>query len=400
MNIFFHDPEINLTKTWTELIDDINQIKKINSNCNSGNYYDLFRSIVISMLHGIPITLNDLELQEHEESIELTQPLKIGSKLELIEKLTKCQPNWSLALFTSGTTGQPKKVNHNFNSITRFVKKTTNSQSHIWGFAYNPTHMAGIQVFMQSILNGNTIIRLFGIENKKISDAIEKFQITHISATPTFFRLFQSVISFDSTLKITFGGEKFDKALMQKLKSLFPNAKFVNIYASTEGGSIFRANNDIFSIDTYLHSKCKIEENELVLHKSLMGDFESSEDDWYYTGDLVEIINEDPLEFKFVSRKNEMINVGGYKVNPQEVEETMLSIPYVQQVYVYSKSNSITGNILLAEVVLIKETESTSTEKMIKEKLRESLPEYKIPRIIKFVPKLELTRTGKLKREK
>ncbi len=107
--------------------------------------------------------------------------------MELIEKLRNISDDWKVTLYTSGTTGIPKKVTHNFNSITRFVKISERNTNSIWGFAYNPTHMAGIQVFFQALLNGNAIVRLFGLSANEIHREINENFITHISATPTFY---------------------------------------------------------------------------------------------------------------------------------------------------------------------------------------------------------------------
>ena len=100
--------------------------------------------------------------------------------------------------------------------------------------------------------------------------------------------------------------------------------------------------------------------------------------------------------FRFRSRKNELINVGGYKVNPGETEKVILEIEGVQQALVYGKANSILGNVLCAEVQLVEG--STLTELEIRNYLKEQLQDFKIPRRIKFVDFFSLTRTGKIKR--
>lgn len=91
-----------------------------------------------------------------------------------------------MTLFTSGTTGLPKSVSHSFASITRQVKKSERHINDIWGFAFNPTHMAGLQVFFQALLNKNSIIRLFGLDTKEIIREIKNI----ISQTFRRLRLF------------------------------------------------------------------------------------------------------------------------------------------------------------------------------------------------------------------
>jgi len=141
----------------------------------------------------------------------------------------------------------------------------------------------------------------------------------------------------------------------------------------------------------------KIVDHELYLHRSLMGESSSFQiiDDWYATGDLIDVQSEDPFTFKFISRKNEMINTGGYKVNPTEVEDAIRLFEGVRDVFVYGKKNSLLGNVVCCEVVKSKDS---LTEKQIRDFLKDKLQEFKIPRLVKFVESLTTTRTGKLSR--
>lgn len=141
----------------------------------------------------------------------------------------------------------------------------------------------------------------------------------------------------------------------------------------------------------------KIANNELLIHTSLMGYSNFVDGEWYNTGDLVEIISENPIRFRFLSRKNEMINVGGYKVNPNEVEDAIRSIEGVINVRVYPKSNSVLGNIICCEVV---KNKPEIDESYIRIKMQAKLQEYKIPRLVRFVDSIGLTRTGKIKRNR
>ena len=115
---------------------------------------------------------------------------------------------------------------------------------------------------------------------------------------------------------------------------------------------------------------------------------------WYQTGDIVEVINENPFQFKFISRKTEMINVGGYKVNPYEVEELINCIDGVKSSRVYGRKNSILGNVLMAEVVV--KSNSEISEENIKKNLNVHLQNFKVPRKIVFVNDISKGRTGKL----
>lgn len=409
MKIFFADNSIDQNATWDTLIDDILETTFYNKYCYTHDYYSIFKSIIISLLLNEEIIVLDNDFTDDElrkligeaDVLERTiikngQFQDISSKKDLLREIKKVSESWRLTLFTSGTTGLPKKVSHSFQSITRFVKISNNHEGNIWGLAFNPTHIAGIQVFFQALLNGNSIIRLFGLSKEEIFRSINHYQITNISATPTFYRLLlPHTNKYDSVLRITSGGEKFDNKLAEQINQIFRNAKITNVYASTEAGTLFASSGGVFSVKPDLERLIMIDDGELKIHKSLLGRADTFVDEWYNTGDLVDVKSQSPLSFTFVSRKNEMINVGGYKVNPHEVEEAIRSICQVKDAIVYSKSNSILGNIILSEVV---RANNEIDEAQIRLILKSKLQEYKIPRIIKFVENLSVTRTGKISR--
>lgn len=410
MGFFLKDILHGAHITWDFLINDINKSLTYNPYCKSDNYFHVFKHIITSLIIGKEIILLDSDFTDSElvnltgfsEYEEFTELIDKGSfsllrdKVDLIERLRNTCDDWKVTLFTSGTTGIPKKVTHNFNSITRFVKISERNTNSIWGFAYNPTHMAGIQVFFQALLNGNTIVRLFGLTPNEIHSEINENEITHISATPTFYRLLiPCENTFQSLKRVTSGGEKFNKKTILQLKDIFPNAKITNVYASTEAGTLFASENDIFSIKPEYEHLIHVANGELYIHISLIGILVINTKEWYNTGDLIEIITEKPLKFRFISRKSDMINVGGYKVNPLEVEETILTLSGIKNVHVYSKSNSVLGNIICCEVVC---DNSQLCESSIRSFLQSQIQEFKIPRIIRFVDELSITRNGKIKR--
>jgi len=409
MKIFFADNSTDQITSWDSLIDDIHKTTYFNKYCYTNDYYSIFKSIIISLLLNEEIIVLDNDFSDDElrkliGETDVLERLKIkngcfqdiSSKKDLLREIKKATESWRLTLFTSGTTGLPKKVSHSFQSITRFVKISKNHEGNIWGFAFNPAHIAGIQVYFQALLNGNSIIRLFGLSKEEIFKSINHYQITNISATPTFYRLLLPHSNkYDSVLRITSGGEKFDNKLVGQINQIFRNAKITNVYASTEAGTLFASSGGVFSVKPELERLIMIDDGELKIHKSLLGRSDTLFDEWYKTGDLVDVRSQSPLSFTFVSRKNEMINIGGYKVNPHEVEEALRSILQVKDCKVYSKANSILGNILLCEVV---KAEEEIDEAQIRMLLKSKLQEYKIPRIIKFVDNLSVTRTGKISR--
>lgn len=395
--------EDNVKITYSQLISDLNSQLRGRNYIWERTIYKVFLSILHSLVNDYPIILLDGDFSKKEilacginiDDIksDFAATNKISSFEEIISS-TKKLANWHITLLTSGTTGIPKKVDHSFSSITRAVKVSNTHQNDVWGFAYNPAHMAGIQVFWQAFLNRNTMVNLYKKNPQQVRKLIEDNKITHISATPTFYRMIIDKDNLPFVKQVSSGGEKLSESLKHRLEKYFPNANIRNIYASTEAGSLFASEGENFKVPQRYKDFIKVIDNEIVIHESLMGNSESLKliNGWYHTGDLVEIIQHEPeMIFKFTSRKNEMINVGGFKVNPHEVEEALLSIPEIKRVRVYGKPNPVLGNILMADVVA-----KNISEKDIRKKL--DLQNFKIPRIINFVEEIDLTRTGKVKR--
>lgn len=391
---------------YDELLSRINSAKSYCPLYKTDNLYDYFYNFVLALVSNRDLVLLDSDISISEiNSINVSstnvfveiEKRKFHSMNELLLKLQETKSE--ITIFTSGTTGQPQKVIHSVLSLTRSVRISDRYKDQIWAFAFNPTHMAGLQVFFQTFMNLNTIVNVFNKDRTVVYDVINQYAITHISATPTFYRLLLPIENqYFSVKRITLGGEKSNQKLYDSILRIFPNSKINNIYASTEAGSLFVASGENFKIPIEMMDKFKVENDELLIHQSLLGKSESFsfQKEYYCTGDIIEWVDKNEGIFRFKRRKNELVNVGGYKVNPDEVESLILQIDGVMQALVYSKSNSILGNILCADIEL--EDSCNLTEVKIRKILTSDLQDYKIPRIIKIVDSFSLTRTGKLKR--
>ena len=392
--------------SYDDLLRALNEGKTYYPYYKTSDLFSYFVNLIKALVTNQPLVLLDSDINPSE--IEKLDKSKINvaesivpALFQNIDDLVNATQNSKseITIFTSGTTGQPKKVVHNITTLTRSVRLGGRYKGQIWAYAYNPTHMAGLQVFFQAFENQNTLINVFNKPREYVYQQIVDKKITHISATPTFYRLllpFEQ--AYESVIRVTLGGEKSDQHLYDSIIKIFPNAKINNVYASTEAGSLFAAKGDCFQIPEVNKDKFKVMDNELLIHKSLLGSSESFKftNDYYHSGDLIEWVDEVQGLFRFKSRKNELINVGGYKVNPGEVEVAIQDIDGVRQAMVYGKANSILGNVLCADVVLKPGYELT--ELNIRKVLGTQLQEFKVPRRIKFVEEIPLTRTGKMKR--
>ena len=230
-------------------------------------------------------------------------------------------------------------------------------------------------------MNKETIIYLFGVDFKTSDQVFSNYKITNLSCTPTFLSMLLMNLKneYSSVTKITTGGEKMKNSLIGSFKKTFPFAEYINIYASTEAGSLLYSTTEYFSIPEKYISQLKIEDGTLRVHKSLLNEVEKTNNDWYDTNDLVEYV--DDKQFKFVSRSNGYLNTGGFRVSPSQVEEKIMWIEGVKDVHVYGKSNSLLGNIICADII-----GNNITPKVIKtELIKQSTEKQMIPQVIRIV---------------
>lgn len=393
--------------SYNELISRINSMDYYCLKFQGTSLSDFWMNLIVGLICNKPVILldSDISLSELDNSSadDINRPISISKPTikdfdHLISLLENSESE--ITIFTSGTTGQPKEVRHSYKNLSRAVKKGEKFRENVWGFAYNPTHMAGLQVFFQAFSNGNTLVNIFNKNRQYIFHSINKYKITHISATPTFYRLLLPFEKdYECVERITLGGEKSGENLYKAIRQIFPNAKITNVYASTEAGTLFASKGDNFKIPEALRDKFKVIDDELYIHNSLLGESTSFKlnGEYYASGDLIEWIDQEEGLFRFKSRKNELINVGGYKVNPTEVEESLRGIDGVIDAHVFGKSNSILGNVLCTDIV--KDNNSSLTEVELRTGLKDKLQDFKIPRRIKFVESLSVTRTGKMSRK-
>ncbi|MBT8181757.1 MAG: AMP-binding protein, partial [Eudoraea sp.] len=270
----------------------------------------------------------------------------------------------------------------------------------VWAFAYNPTHFAGLQVFFQALFNKNALVFVFQRDFKKVYKDLEEHQVSNMSCTPTFMKLLLGSIEnpLEQVKVLTFGGERFDPKIMEGVSKYFPNAKISNVYASTEAGSLLRGQGEYFSIPDRYKDLIRIENDELLIHHDLLGESKTFalHGNWYHTGDKVEYIDE--TRFKFKNRDSDLINVGGYKINPIEIEGVISKISGVSDVLVMGRKNSLLGNVIVAEIISDGSLTEPEIKKLIKDEVGHQLQSYKMPHKIKFVKSFQLTRTGKVKR--
>lgn len=337
--------------------------------------------------------------------------LKLNTVAEQFNRHKVQETNWIIP--TSGTTNSPKLVVHTFKSLTRTAKSNVEKGSEYrWGLVFDIYRFSGIQVFLQAMLSGSTLlISEANMPMSEVLSSLAKNRCNALSATSSFWRkvMMSKELSDLELQTITLGGEIADENILQALKVKFPDAKILHIYASTEAGVGFSVQDGHAGFPKkYLEQgmeniSLKISaantlmiKNEIQIQKYLKNNDLYKDDGYIDTGDIVEIKND---RIYFLGRDSGAINVGGNKVQPEEVEQILLSSKLLHEAFVYGKKNPMIGNLVCADVV---PKDKTADTKIVKNELiklcREQLENYKVPAIIKFVDELQTTQSGKLKR--
>jgi acyl-coenzyme A synthetase/AMP-(fatty) acid ligase len=390
--IFYHSQDFVIT--YNDLINKLNQSAYFYNDYFASNYSDFVANVLLSIVNQQDVILIDYRnFHSKENHSPLANAIEILSLDHLIELIRNSVSQ--IGIYSSGTEGRPKLIYQSITRLNRSVQIDERYNSSRWAFTYNPSHSAGIQVMLQVIFNKATLFDFYKCSRAYILSTIDKYQVNYLSGTPTFYRMLQP---FDFILNnldgITFNGEKSTPELISALKNIAPNARIRNVYGSTESGPLMSSEGDVFVVPNRLLDKIKIANNELLIHHSIMSSSIDSTQEWYSTGDLVEVVETSPLSISFISRKSRVINVGGQNVNPQEIEEVLLNHPDIFEVQVIPRTHPLIENLITAHIL---KKSIQLTEKDVFDYLKERIAKYKIPRIITFVDEIDIGRTGKKK---
>jgi acyl-coenzyme A synthetase/AMP-(fatty) acid ligase len=322
-------------------------------------------------------------------------------------------------LLTSGTTGVPKLVVHSLAGLTAPIGPRPDSDTAVvWGTFYDIRRYGGLQIFLRSVVGAVSLV--LSSAGEPIGDhllRLARHGITHMSGTPSHWRraLMSPAIREISPRYVRLSGEIADQAVLDWLGVVFPQARIGHAYASTEAGVAFEVDDGLAGFPaSYVGAprnggvEMKVAEGSLRIRSprtasryvaaaqgTLAGD-----DGFVDTGDIVELRGD---RYFFVGRRGGIINVGGLKVHPEEIEAVINRHPRVQMSLVRSKRSPITGAVVIADIVLNRDERHASSELVaVKNDIlnfcREALPRHKVPAAISFVPALAVAETGKLAR--
>lgn len=356
--------------------------------------------------HLLSIACADVFVDLHRD--DLNQRATTVEKYEsalLRDFLSRGKPG--IITFTSGSSGEPKGVLHDFDralaNIVRFDRKGYRSVTFLlWN------HMGGINSLISCLAsNGGVAVFPEHRTAEDIAALVAEARVELLPVTPTFLALFVASRCHEhhdmSSIKlISYGAEPMPQPLLERMNRLFPNARFHQTYGTTElcllqtksrssdslwvklGGDGF----DIRVIDGQLYIR-----SDFAMLGYLNAPSPFLEDGWLATGDRVE---QDGEWLRFLGRDSDIINVGGEKVTPLEIESVLFGADNICDVWVHGEKDALFGARVVANVVLVRPEDPIALRRRLRALCLEKLARYKVP--VKFNIVTGSTHTGRFKK--
>ena len=329
-----------------------------------------------------------------------------------VRRASTCETEW--ILLTSGTTGAPKLVQHDLASLTAALADRRPAPEVVWATFYDIRRYGGLQIYLRALHAGSLVLSdpaepLIGFLARAAAAGV-----THISGTPSHWRrvLMSGAAATIAPRYVRLSGEIADQAILDHLRAVYPNADVAHAFASTEAGVAFDVGDGLAGFPPRLIDEpgagveMRVEDGSLRIRSSrtaqrYLGSAAEplrGGDGFVDTGDMVELRDG---RYHFVGRRGGIINIGGLKVHPEEVEAVINRHPSVRMSLVKARKSPITGAIVVADIVVeaasgVPETEGLKND--ILDSCRQVLARHKVPTVIRFVPALDISASGKLAR--
>jgi acyl-coenzyme A synthetase/AMP-(fatty) acid ligase len=320
-------------------------------------------------------------------------------------------------MLTSGTSGVPKIVGHTLEGLTGAIVTDGPARGDppVWATFYDIRRYGGLQIFLRAVIGGGSMV--LSEPGEPIADHVARLNargVTHISGTPSHWRklLMSGAAEGFSPRYVRLSGEIADQAVLDGLRRSFPAASIGHAYASTEAGVGFAVNDGLEGFPADMVGKnrdgveMKVEDGSLRIRSTRAAHAYVGQnaaaltdaDGFVDTGDMVELRGD---RYHFVGRRGGIINIGGLKVHPEEIEAVINRHPEVRMSRARSRKSPITGSIVVADVILADGCDVNRSD-AIRERIladcRAQLASHKVPAMVKFVSSLDVTAAGKLAR--
>jgi acyl-coenzyme A synthetase/AMP-(fatty) acid ligase len=300
----------------------------------------------------------------------------------------RAQHSPGLVLFSSGSTGKSKAIVQNLDRLMAKFKQPRKALRMLIFLQLD--HIGGVNSLLYALANQGTIILAAERTPERVCEAINKYHAEVLPTSPTFLNLILLSRAHErhdlSSLRlITYGTEPMQSSTLERLRAALPDVKLQQTYGlsevgilrskSREDGSLWmKIGGDEFDVKIKggtLHVRA---DSAMLGYLNAPSPFD--EDGYLDTGDIVV---QDGEWVRILGRASEIINVGGFKVFPAEVESTLLEMSNIADVVVYGDDHPITGKIVVARIRL----QAPESHRALKARMlsfcKDKLASYKVP---------------------
>jgi acyl-coenzyme A synthetase/AMP-(fatty) acid ligase len=331
-------------------------------------------------------------------------------RTEPLEAAQDCATEW--VLLTSGTTGTPKLVVHTLHTLTGAIAQRATPPP-VWGTFYDIRRYGGLQIFLRAMLGGGPLV--LPDVDESADDFLARASeagLDYLSGTPSHWRCALMGRSLDRLRlhSVRLSGEIAGQTLLDRLARCFTGAKVVHAFASTEAGVAFEVADGKEGFPATLLEttgtpvKLRVEGDTLRIRsprmaRRLLGTNVpvTGADGFVDTRDIV--LRRDG-RYYFGGRRDGIINSGGNKIHPEEIEALLNGHPRVEMSRARARKSPVLGAIIEADVV-VREADAAESRTLEDELLRycaATLPPHKRPTAIRLVSSLRVSAAGKLER--
>jgi len=301
-----------------------------------------------------------------------------------------------LVLFSSGSSGIPKACLLDLDRLLETTKTQRKSWVTLAFLLFD--HIGGINTMINVLGHGGTIVTVEDRTVAAIAEAIETHCVTLLPTSPTFLKMLlmsdaASNRDLSSLELMTYGTEPMPLATLKALHTAFPDVHLKQTYGLSEIGIVPTRSRSPGSLWMEIGGKdveYRIIDNILWLRAptAMLGYLNApnpfDEDGWLNTGDRVEV---DGKYLRILGRDSELINIGGEKVHPAEVEAILLNAPNVSDATILARPNPVTGSVLTAMVTLVDDENPAQLRKRLGQFCRNRLEPHKVPVSFKIADK-------------
>lgn len=293
-----------------------------------------------------------------------------------------------LILFSSGSTGTPKGILHDF---TRVAEKFRTQRKPVVAIPFLMLdHFGGINTILAITSSLGTVVAIRDRSVAGICAAIEKHRADLLPATPSFLTMLMASkvyrdFDLSSLRRITYGTEVMPQSTLARLREAFPDVELQQTYGLSELGVLRSQSRDDGSLWMRIGGtgfQTKVVDDILWIKSdyAMVGYLNAptafDSEGWFNTQDRVEV---DGDYFRILGRITDVVNVGGQKVYPAEIEDVILSLDNIKDVVVHGEPNSLLGEIVVARVVVIEPESLYALKTRIRIACRNCLAPFKVP---------------------